>query len=142
VTREAAGNVQPESLAAESYRADGEFARNRNAEPNDSGAGAVPRSHAGAGAGEAPSYLGSQYASHGNGPPHGKNLKEGGFDDKDVQDGVRKAFNAEPGSIDDPGRLAESQFAKREAAVPLATPRDSNLKTGTAYDGLEREVNA
>lgn len=98
----------------------------------------MPRSYAG----EAPSYVNNQYISDKNGP-HGKNLKEGGFNDRDVQDGVKKAFNSEPGSINDPSRLAEVQFEQGEAATPrVASTRESELKTGTAYDGLDRDVNA
>jgi hypothetical protein len=138
VTREGAGHVQSDSLAAESYRAAGEFAQNRNAEPQATSDSTVPRSVSG----EAPSYTSNQYVSDKKGP-HGKNLKEGGFKYKDVQDGVKKAFNSEPGSIDDPGRLAERKFQQSEAGAPrTAFTRDTDLKTGTAYDGLDRDVNA
>lgn len=138
VTREGAGRVENESLSAESYRADGEFAQNRNAEPENASNTAMPRSFAG----EAPSYVNSQYTSDKNGP-HGKNLKEGGFEHQEVYDGVRKAFNSEPGSINDPGRLAEAKFEQREAANPgVASNRDAQMNTGTAFDGLGRDENA
>ncbi|KAG8409927.1 hypothetical protein J3458_019000 [Metarhizium acridum] len=143
VTREPAGAVPTDSLAAESYRAGGEFAKNRNAEPGNIPSRAIPLSQADDSTAElAPSYINSQYISD-KGGPHGKNLKEGGFDNQGVQDGVRKAFDSEPGSVDDPGRLAEVKFEQREATNPrVATSRDVGLKTGTAYDGLDPDVNA
>lgn len=143
VTRESAGDVQNDSLAAESYRAGGEFAKNRNAEPGDVSSRAIPRSQADDSTAEsAPSYVSSQHVSD-KGGPHGKNLKGGGFDNQDVQDGVQKAFESEPGSINDPGRLAEAKFEQSRAANPrVATNRDVDLKTGTAYDGLDPDVDA
>ncbi|OAA45454.1 hypothetical protein NOR_03243 [Metarhizium rileyi] len=142
VKREAAGVVQSDSLAAESYRDDGEFAKNRDAEPGNASPRNNARSDAGAStAGDAPSYVQNQYISD-KGGPHGKNLKEGGFDYNDVQDGIQKAFDSEPGSVNDPGRVAESKFEQKEAANPRVTAsRDTDLKTGTVYDGLKRDVN-
>ncbi|KHN97230.1 uncharacterized protein MAM_04827 [Metarhizium album ARSEF 1941] len=143
VTREAAGRVPDDSLAAESYRAGGEFAKNRDAEPGKAPAGVDPYlDERNSNAEPAPSYVSSQYVKY-KGGPRGKNLKEGGFDHQKVQDGIQKAFNSEPGSIDDPGRLAEVTFEQYDAATPrMAGTRDVGLKTGTAYDGLDRDVDA
>ncbi|QPG94116.1 hypothetical protein C2857_004765 [Epichloe festucae Fl1] len=153
VIQEGAGPVVNDSLAAESYRADGKFAENRDAEPENSsysllgdvssrGAGGNVQGTQGD---AAPTYINSQYTSDTRGP-HGKNLKEGGFDHQHVLDGQRRAFEAEVGSINDPSRLAEAKFERKEAATPrVAFNKDSNngqLSTNTAYDGLERNASA
>ncbi|KAG6010226.1 hypothetical protein E4U43_008618 [Claviceps pusilla] len=151
VTREGAGPVLSDSLAAESYETGGKFGENRDAEPeNASYDPACQASSRANGAGvrgtqadTAPSYITSQYTSDTHGP-HGKNLKEEDFDYQQVFDGQQRAFNAEAGSINDPGRLAEVGFEKKNAATPrAAASRDSKkLSTGTVYDGLERDVSA
>lgn len=148
VTQEAAGPVKHDSLAAESYKANGKFAENRDAEPEGPSytTSKSSSSHArveGVQGAPAPTYINSQFISDPHGP-HGKNLKEEGFDHQQVSDGQRKAFKAEPGSIDDPGRLAEVKFEQRDAATPLAAlNKDSGeLSKGTAFDGLQRDVSA
>ncbi|KAK2594186.1 hypothetical protein QQS21_008125 [Conoideocrella luteorostrata] len=146
VVQEGAGRVENDSLAAESYRADGKFAENRNAEPeapsnaaNKSSGGGVEGSQGDA----APTYINSQLASDPSGP-HGKNLKEGGFDHQQVFSGQRRAFNSEPGSINDPGRLAEAKFERKDAATPRAAfNKDTNeLTTNTPFDNLDRKADA
>lgn len=98
----------------------------------------MPRSSAG----EAPSYVNNQYTSDQN-SPHGKNLNEGGFNHQAAHDGIRKAFNSEPGSTNDPGRLAEAKFEHREAAVPGVVPgRGAQMNTGTGFDSLGRDEDA
>ncbi|PHH93112.1 hypothetical protein CDD83_492 [Cordyceps sp. RAO-2017] len=154
VSREGAGLVASESLAAQSYREGGEFAENRRAEPenisssNDTAGPQATSSQKASGhavgsrGGTAPSYVVNQNLRDPHGP-HGKNLKEGGFEDPKLEDGLQKAFNAEPGSIDDPGRVAEATFAQKEAAQSSAsTQKDGQLSTGTAFDGLNPETSS
>lgn len=57
--------------------------------------------------GPAPTYVNNQYYRDPKGP-HGKNLTEG-FDDGRPGD----SLSAEPGSEDDPGRVAEETFRRR-----------------------------
>ncbi|KAF4508723.1 hypothetical protein G6O67_005065 [Ophiocordyceps sinensis] len=145
VTREGAGFVAPESLAAESYSGEGGFATNRNAQPDQgssqSGTGSVAQKPSSNG-GTAPSYVASQYQSDSSGP-HGKNLTQGGFDDARLKDGLKMALNSEPGSANDASRLAEAQLKQGDATQPSATGhREGNLNTKTAYENLDREVSS
>ncbi|KAG6025801.1 hypothetical protein E4U41_001453 [Claviceps citrina] len=152
ITQEPSGPVLKDSLAAESYQAGGEFAGNRDAEPVDGSSGLAGQSPSrgtggsvqGAQGDAAPSYISSQYISDTHGP-HGKNLNEGGIDHQQAVYGQRKAFEAEVGSINDPGRLGEAKFEQMDAVTPraAASSKDSNeLSTNTAYDGLERDASA
>ncbi|KAJ6437737.1 Protein kinase-like protein [Purpureocillium lavendulum] len=149
VTEEGAGFVAPESLAAESYRGGGEFGENRHGQPDSTSTGAS-RSSARSGysentaasgnGGSAPSYASNQYIRDSNGP-HGKDLKEGGFDDSKDKDGLKLALSSEPGSKNDPSRLAEERFELRDAAGPSVSGRkDTELSTATKYDGLDSET--
>lgn len=171
-TRETAGNVASDSLAAESYREGGAFASNPNAAPenlsqsdNRSGgetlsaatdsnsrdaahfasqsssanyaeatgrdAQSQPESYAGA----APSYIQSQYQQDPNGP-HGKNLKEGDWDESQARDGLRKALASEPGSMDDPGRLAEQNFQLKQGTGGTG-PQDGSVDNENVYSNLK-----
>lgn len=67
--------------------------------------------------------------------PHGKNLKEGDWDDSKAKDGLKLALESEPGSENDPSRLAEQRF--RRQANPGGTAMD--LDTNTKYDALNPE---
>ncbi|KAF7542405.1 hypothetical protein G7Z17_g11596 [Cylindrodendrum hubeiense] len=153
VTQEGAGNAPSDSLAAESNREGGGFASNRGIHSenspdfNDEASAArnshnrsdrsdVPESYGGA----APTYINSQYRQDPNGP-HGKNLQEGDWDESRGKEGIRKAMNAEPGSKNDPSRLAEHQFQlKQSVGGPDAGPRQGDLTGKTAYDTLDSEV--
>lgn len=158
VSRERAGYVASESLAAESYRADGEFATNRGAQPDKGSPQAAAESsnfitspgtaaggathQAGSNSDTAPSYIANQYFSDPNGP-HGKNLTGEGFDDARLKDGLKMALDSEPGSKNDPSRLAEAQFKQGDAAQPSVTGhRQGNLETTTAYETLSRETSS
>ncbi|KAG5662445.1 hypothetical protein KAF25_004863 [Fusarium avenaceum] len=100
-----------------------------------SGSGAAPES-----ADTAPSYADNQHAE-GSGP-HGKNLKEG-IDYSNTEDGLKKALASEPGSEDDPSRLAELQFQRNQSAVGRdAGPKQSELSGKTAFDGLNSETSS
>ncbi|PFH59711.1 hypothetical protein XA68_11974 [Ophiocordyceps unilateralis] len=133
VTREGAGLEAPDSLAAESRRDDGEFAANRRSEPEDTRSGHQPTK---------PSQAEQASRSNVSGrEAETKISKAGGFDDPRLKDGLSKALNSEPGSIDDPSRLAEVQMKQAEAARPSVTgPNQGKLDTGTAYDNLDSEV--
>ncbi|KAK3935534.1 hypothetical protein QBC46DRAFT_242577, partial [Diplogelasinospora grovesii] len=130
ITREGAGPVPDESLAAESIKSGGAFSENRGAIPGsgpqrDPGAGAPytrgeppkdlrsrDESQGGSGdalenqksyAGPAPTYVLSREFMKDKKGPHGKNLKEGGFEGSGTDGGPLP----EPGSMEDPARLAE-----------------------------------
>ncbi|KAF4960939.1 hypothetical protein FGADI_589 [Fusarium gaditjirri] len=92
-------------------------------------------------AGTAPSYVENQYI-RAPGGPHGKNLKEG-IDDSNTEDGLKKALESEPGSQDDPGRLAERQFQQYQTAGGRdAGPKQSELEGKTAFDALNNETSS
>ncbi|KAG7418007.1 hypothetical protein DER46DRAFT_655881 [Fusarium sp. MPI-SDFR-AT-0072] len=92
-------------------------------------------------AGTAPSYVENQYIKA-SGGPHGKNLKEG-IDDSNTKDGLKKALESEPGSQDDPSRLAEQQFQQNQTAAGRdAGPKQSELEGKTAFDALNNETSS
>ncbi|KAI6776280.1 hypothetical protein HG530_000225 [Fusarium avenaceum] len=173
IKEEGAGKVAAESLAAESIEEGGEFASNKGIRSendsnkdtrseNQSSSGSentssgrtaktssAPSSGLGSGssagaapesADTAPSYVDNQYVK-GSGP-HGKNLKEG-IDYSNTEDGLKKALASEPGSEDDPSRLAELQFQRNQSAVGRdAGPKQGELSGKTAFDGLNSETSS
>jgi hypothetical protein len=92
-------------------------------------------------AGEAP---GNVTKHHGKGTKgsQGKEMKEGvGEEAGKWEDGLERALRSEPGSEDDPSRLAEAQMMQRQSLGALgAKPRQSGLKGETMYDALDNEV--
>ncbi|KAF5237683.1 hypothetical protein FANTH_10710 [Fusarium anthophilum] len=91
-------------------------------------------------AGTAPSYVDNQYIQESG--PHGKNLKEG-IDYSNTKDGLKKALESEPGSQDDPSRLAEQQFQQNQNAVGRdAGPKQSELEGKTPFDALNNETSS
>ncbi|KAL5089222.1 hypothetical protein Trisim1_005784 [Trichoderma cf. simile WF8] len=168
VHREAAGLVAPESLAAESVQHGGEFAQNRNVQQEgvessglktksgrEGGISSGGKSEGvsggksagvsgGKSAGEAPGYVADQYIKDTKGP-HGKNIKEGVDEGKagEKNDGLARALRSEPGSEDDPSRLAEAQmFQKGSLGARGAGPRQSHLEGETIYDKLDSETSS
>ncbi|CAJ0551055.1 Ff.00g109850.m01.CDS01 [Fusarium sp. VM40] len=171
IKEEGAGKVASESLAAESVEEGGEFASNKGIRSennsnrdtrseNQSSSGSentssgrttntssAPSSGSGSGASvapesadTAPSYANNQYVKASG--PHGKNLKEG-IDYSNTEDGLKKALASEPGSEDDPSRLAELQFQQNQSAVGRdAGPKQSELSGKTAFDGLNSETSS
>ncbi|CEI65888.1 hypothetical protein FVEN_g7443 [Fusarium venenatum] len=94
-----------------------------------------------ANSGTAPSYVENQYIRSSSGP-HGKNATEG-FDDSKTKDGLKLALESEPGSENDPSRLAEQQFQERQNAVGRdAGPRQSALSSETPFDSLNNETSS
>ncbi|KAL6920875.1 hypothetical protein ACHAPO_004443 [Fusarium lateritium] len=94
-----------------------------------------------ASSGTAPSYVENQYIQS-SGGPHGKNATEG-FDDSKTKDGLKLALESEPGSENDPSRLAEQQFQERQNAVGRdAGPRQSALSSETPFDSLNNETSS
>ncbi|RCI16416.1 hypothetical protein L249_1912 [Ophiocordyceps polyrhachis-furcata BCC 54312] len=128
VTREGAGFVASDSLAAESSRNDGGFAENRRNQPDPSQ--------------DFGDYTTSPAKTDASGA-QSKMSDAGGFDDPRLKDGLAKALESEPGSADDPSRLAEAQMRQAGAARPSVTGNNqSELSTGTAYDPLSRRVSS
>lgn len=90
-------------------------------------------------AGTASSYANPDLHKHSRGP-HGKNAKEGDWDDSKTEDGLKKALESEPGSENDPSRLAEQKFQRDRSALGRdAGPRQADLATQTKYDSLNPE---
>lgn len=145
VRREAPGIVASESLAAESVQDGGEFAQNRNTQPEViTGSDLKTQSgREGGFAGEAPGYVADQYMTDTKGP-HGKNIKEDvGGEAGGRHDGPERALRSEPGSEDDPSRLAEAQMLQKQSlGGEGAGPRQSHLVGETKYDALDREVSS
>ncbi|KAK1579332.1 uncharacterized protein LY79DRAFT_564582 [Colletotrichum navitas] len=152
---EAPGPVPPDSLAAESASHGGEFAKNRGVDPNTlsssgsgndnsssrTGTGAAPGSGAPSKAEPAPTYVLNQYIRDPKGP-HGKNIHEG-IDDEGVRDGVQEAFRAEPGSENDPARVAERELLKSKARTGrYAGPRETEISGPVVYERLDSDVQA
>lgn len=96
----------------------------------------------GSGAGVAPSYVNSQFVDSSG--PHGKNLKEGGFDSDDSKNA---SFNAEIGSAEDPSLRAEEKFSKENSGqagasgMPGQGGAQDEESTG-AYEALDAEREA
>lgn len=88
-------------------------------------------------AGEAPSYVNTQFIKDSSGP-HGKNIQEG-FDDAGLRDGLKAALASEPGSKNDPSRLAEQQFERSQNAPSNgAGPKDTSLSKDGQFDALKQ----
>ncbi|KAL7953102.1 hypothetical protein V8C34DRAFT_321643 [Trichoderma compactum] len=145
VHREAAGIVAPESLAAESVQHGGEFAQNRNVQ-QEGVAGSDLKTQSGRegarSVGEAPGYVADLPTKDTKGP-HGKKIKEGIDEGKagEKNDGLARALRSEPGSEDDPSRLAEAQmFQKGSLGARGAGPRQAHLEGETIYDKLDSET--
>lgn len=83
----------------------------------------------------APSYV-TSVTSAGHTKPKGKNLTEGGFDDDPKNNA---SFNSDIGTEDDPGRAAELQFQKRQAATVGSGPKQSGITGDGQYDVLETD---
>ncbi|WYZ46674.1 hypothetical protein EsH8_IX_000899 [Colletotrichum jinshuiense] len=142
---EATGPVPSDSLAAESARGGGEFANNAPSGTSSSrrtAGGSAPGSGASSipgQAGAAPTYVNNQYIRDPAGP-HGKNIQEG-FDAKDTKDGIQAAFNAQPGSENDPGRVAEQGFLQSQTKAGRdAGPRQTEATGRTVYENLTSDV--
>jgi hypothetical protein len=84
-------------------------------------------------AGMAPSYVNSQGKDQSG--PHGKNITEG------FEGG--KAVSGDIGGKNDPGRLAEQQFAQTNASVDLGgVPKQSGDTGKNEYDALGGDTSA
>lgn len=162
VIKEGAGKVASESLAAESKREGGGFASNRgirsenvsasepeppsgelkstgSAENTKSYASATQQTSSGLSSSTAPTNANPDLDKHSRGL-HGKNVKESNWDDSKTEDGLKKALESEPGSENDPSRLAEQKFQKDRSALGRdAGPRQADLATQTKYDTLNPE---
>ncbi|RFU81825.1 hypothetical protein TARUN_416 [Trichoderma arundinaceum] len=137
VHREAVGIVASESLAAESMQHGGEFAQNPNTQPeviSSSDLKTQSGREGGGVAGEAPGYVADQYLTDTKGP-HGRNVKEGISDEAGVKnDGLKRALRSEPGSEDDPSRLAERQMLQGQSLRDRGSgPRQSDLTGETSH---------
>lgn len=146
ISREAAGTVTSDSLAAESYNKGGAFSENVGLHPEEhspsSSSGSKSNANTDPNGDSAPGYIASQYIKYPKGP-HGKNLKEGDFGEGRTEDGLKKALQSEPGSMDDPSRLAEQQFQlKRGAPGRDGGERQYELATESKFDNLDRDVSA
>ncbi|PTB72204.1 hypothetical protein M440DRAFT_1093105 [Trichoderma longibrachiatum ATCC 18648] len=157
-THEGTGAVPSESLAAQSAHSGGEFSHNRVTEVASSVSSARPKNDEVSGVdpktavrgldyqgAPAPTYVVDQYIT-GKGGPHGKNIKEG-IDESELRDkesdGLHKALRAEPGSENDPSRLAEERLLEKDALRPEPTgARQGGIEGGTKYDKLESETSA
>ncbi|KAK4229422.1 hypothetical protein QBC38DRAFT_472349 [Podospora fimiseda] len=94
ITHESTGKVENSSLAAESIRSGGPF--KENPESRFESTAVKPSSSSTETSGLSSSSSGISSAAK----PHGKNLKEGGFEGSGTEGGSLP----EPGSKDDPGR--------------------------------------
>lgn len=156
VSQEAAGLVKGESLAAESYGEGGEFDQNRNTQPE--GVSSSGRQEASgrretsfmeeavnlqrSGGRQAKSAVAGAAPMKDTKGSHGKKMKEGSSDDK-YSDGLQRALRAEPGSEDDPSRLAERQMLQGNSlGAGGAGPRQSEMAGESIYDVLKNEVDS
>ena len=98
-----------------------------NANSNESGGGAPVD--------PAPTYV-TSVTSAGQTKPKGKNLTEGGFDDDPKNNA---SFNSDIGTENDPGKAAELQFQKQQAATVGSGPRQSGITGDGQYDILETD---
>jgi hypothetical protein len=145
VTQEGAGNVSG-SLAAESAQNGGEFANNKNINNSGGNPGAKAQgtlsndtssSGGAAAAGTAPTYVNNQYTRD-SGGPHGKNITE----DPEMT-GRPAKFDVEPGSKDDPGRVAEQEMRlKQTRGAPGTAERQDGAGSQQPYGALDNETAA
>lgn len=144
MTQEGAGNVSG-SLAAESAQKGGEFANNRNIDDSGSTTGGkasvkvqdASSTGTSAAAGTAPTYVNNQSARD-SGGPHGKNITE----DPEMT-GRPAKFNVEPGSKEDPGRVAEQQMRlKQTGGAPGTGERQEGVDNQQPYGALDNETAA
>ena len=89
----------------------------------------------------APSYVTYQVTANA-GKPKGKNLTEGGFDDDNGKNNA--SYTAEIGSENDPGRVAQQNFQKLNAATggSNARPQEQDVSGEGTYDSLRAENEA
>ncbi|KAI3394679.1 hypothetical protein diail_2426 [Diaporthe ilicicola] len=143
VTQEGAGEVSG-SLAEESAQSGGEFSNNRNVNDSGSNTGAkAPGTSSsststpgGAAIGTAPTYVSNQYIRD-SGGPHGKNITE----DSEMT-GRPAKFNVEPGSKEDPGRLAEQDLRLKQSGAPGTGERQDGSGNQQLYGALDNETSA
>lgn len=144
--REGAGTVAPDSLAAESVQAGGEFAANRNIhapsstdpnpasqQPHEAPGEAAAAAAASSQGAPAPSYVNVQSTRDAAGP-HGENISE----DVDMT-GRPAKFDVEVGSKQDPGREAAKSFAGRQVG---GAPGGGNGSGEQPFEVLGRETDA
>ncbi|KAF2725869.1 hypothetical protein K431DRAFT_259616 [Polychaeton citri CBS 116435] len=111
---------------------------NTTSSGGDSGSSdAYPGSGQGA---PAPSAFSTNTSGYGQDEqPHGKNLREGGFDDS----APNASYNADIGGKNDPGRVALGKF--EESDVPVAGgagPRQTAIDGDNPYDELNRNASS
>lgn len=84
-------------------------------------------------------YAGAADRARGGGElrPKGKDIKEGGFDSS----APNASFNNEIGGKKDPGRVAETQFAKVNAKAGEVGKKETDSRDGQ-YDILKAEEEA
>ncbi|KAJ5682541.1 hypothetical protein N7462_005706 [Penicillium macrosclerotiorum] len=89
-------------------------------------------------AGQAPSYINDVTDGYQGQKPHGKNLKEGGFDSSEA---TNTSFTSQIGSGQDPGRAAEQKFQRTvaESGPDVGGPRQKGVDNQTMYQALERD---
>ncbi|RTE74260.1 hypothetical protein BHE90_011294 [Fusarium euwallaceae] len=133
--KEGAGAVPSESLAAESFKEGGEFTSNKGIRSENAPSKSSEASSTGRTGNVSKSSSGQ---AEGHQRRHSKNL-EGSWDESKTEDGLQKALNSEPGSDDDPGRLAELKFQQQQAGGG-AGPREAKLSTKSGYDALNAET--
>lgn len=74
--------------------------------------------------------------------PHGKNIREENLDLLDNRDGLKRALRSEPGSEDDPSRLAEQQMKARNEAIPGTAAPVRDTEGGNTFEELDRKKSA
>lgn len=143
--QEGAGMVPSESLANESLREGSAFTENRgiHGENVSRTVGSENTSSSGRNAGSAGSSIPRQHKRRSSGS-HGKNVQEGGdWDESQAQEGIQMALNADPGSENDPSRLAEQKMQLKQVAGGRDTgPKQYKLEKKTVYDALGSEVSS
>lgn len=89
--------------------------------------------------GTAPGYVNNQFNQ--GSKPHGRNITEDpNLADIDTRDGLKRALASEPGSQDDPSRLAERQMGLEDTAASSRGTRQSNADEENPYDTLDRQA--
>lgn len=135
-------------MAAESAQRGGEFAGNKDvnasAPASSTGTGSASTTTGNSSTSQgsaAPSYVNNQYIRDESGP-HGKNIQEG-IDYSNTRDGIQAALNAEPGSKDDPSRVAEQEFEKHQVRVAGdAGPKQQHVGDSSVYENLKSDTQA
>ncbi|KAF4451170.1 hypothetical protein F53441_5869 [Fusarium austroafricanum] len=156
IKHEGPGKVAKESLAKESIKEGGEFSHNEGIQgenqPPSGREGTSTEHHSKSSHKSAESEnTSASRATKSSAPGAGSESKSSGGDHGENKapmgesntDGLQKALASEPGSMNDPSRLAERQMLEHNSAVGReGGPRQGEIDSETPFDPLKTEASS